>query len=455
MNKKLWGGRFAKKINPLLEKFSRSVQYDYKLAEFDVLGSIAHVQILKKSSILKPGEAAKLIKGLRTILKKIDSGKFKADYSYEDIHSQIQDMLYRSVGPAALKLQTARSRNEQVAFATKLYAKSSILELQEYIIELEIELCVLAKKNKDVIVPGFTHMQHAQPVYLSDHLAAYAEMLKRDYVRLSYIFENIVMTMGSGAIAGTPIPSGMYKLDALKYMPSASAKKAFDIKPTDNSIDTVSDRDFVIDILSALSVLGMHLSRFAEEMIIWATKEFDFVEIDEAYCTGSSLMPQKKNADSLELVRGYSSRLYGNLMSVLTMMKSLPLAYNRDMQLDKEPLFNSIEIVSDELNILKGLVSTLTFNKENIRKYLEDEALYATDLVYYLVGEGVAFKNAHTIIGRLVKHSQDNGLSIKDMTDEELKSFSDKLNRRRIAGLFDPGTSVKSKRSFVRKCTYA
>jgi argininosuccinate lyase len=440
MSKKLWGGRFAKKTDPLVEEFTQSIQYDRKLARYDLFGSMAHVQVLKKAGYLTPAEAGKLVKALGSIYGGLNKGTFKVDPAAEDIHTDIQNKLQGIVGDLALKLHTARSRNDQVVVATKAYCKMEIAKLEAAIAELQSALKALAGRNKDLILPGFTHMQHAQPVYLKDYLTAYVAMLKRDADRLSAISKNIHLTMGAGALAGTPI-------DAKKYNVKIPG---LDIGPTANSLDAVSDRDFVIEILGALALAAMHLSRLSEDLIIWSTKEFDFVEIDEAFCTGSSLMPNKKNADVLEMVRGYTGRLYGNLVSVLVMMKALPLAYNRDMQLDKEPLFGSIEIVLAELKVLKGVIMTLKFNKAKIEEHLEDESLYATDLVYYLVKKGVAFKTAHTIVGKLIKFSLDNAIEIKSMTDSELKHFSEKFHRKDLLRLFNPRVSVESKRSIRR-----
>jgi argininosuccinate lyase len=294
-------------------------------------------------------------------------------------------------------------------------------------------------------------MQHAQPVYLKDYLGAYTAMLARDANRLNYISEHIVITMGAGALAGTPISAEDYALKASEYIKEQGIGSVFNIKPTANSLDSVSDRDFVIEIISALSILAMHLSRLSEDLIIWSTKEFDFIEIDEAFCTGSSLMPQKKNADVLELIRGYTGRLYGNLVGVLTMMKGLPLTYNRDMQLDKEPLFNSFEIVSKELKVLCGIIKTLKFNEDKIEEHLKDESLYATDLVYYLVGLGIPFKNAHTLVGKLIKYSIDNNLAIKEMPEELLKKMlSAKISKKELIKRFSPEFSVESKKSIQR-----
>jgi len=433
MAKKLWGGRFSKKTDPLVEVFTKSIQYDYKIAKYDLLGSLSHVVILKKSGYLTADEALKLGRALHEIFESVRKGIFKPYSKSEDIHTNIQTLLQKKVGNLALKLHTARSRNDQVVFATKLYCKDTMLDLRNDIQKFIKAIKGLVDKNNKIIIPGFTHLQHAQPVWLKNYLQAYVEMLLRDVDRLDYISKHIKITMGAGALAGTPMPALKYG----KYI-------------TSNSLDTVSDRDFVIEIISALSIVAMHLSRLAEDLIIWSTKEFDFVEIDESYCTGSSLMPQKKNPDVLELIRGYTGRLYGNLVSVLTMMKGLPLTYNRDMQLDKEPLFNSFEIVSLELKVLAGLIKTLKFNKAKIEEHLKDESLYATDLVYYLVDKNIPFKEAHTIVGKLVKYSLDNSIEIKDMPENLLKKFSNKFVKKEIIKLFDPLVSVKSKKSIKR-----
>ncbi len=453
MAKKLWGGRFGKNTNPLVEEFTKSIQYDYKLAKYDILGSMAHVEILNKSGYLDREETRILRKGLDSLYARIESEKisFGMRNKEEDIHTYIQNELHKEIGSLSLKLHTARSRNDQVVFATKLYVKMAISEINTNIKELISAFETLASKYSDIIIPGFTHLQHAQPVYLIDYFFAYIDMLKRDINRLNYISQHIRITLGAGALAGTPISAQEYKIKAEEFLQEIKEfKDEFNIEVTVNSLDTVSDRDFVIEIISALSIIAMHLSRLSEDLIIWTTKEFDFIEIDDAYCTGSSLMPQKKNPDVLELIRGYSGRLYGNLMSVLTMMKGLPLTYNRDMQLDKEPLFNSFEIVSKELKALAGLIETLKFKKDKIKEQLKDESLYATDLVYHLIKKGVVFKEAHTIVGKLVKYSVDNSIEIKAMPEDKLKYFSDKLAKEEIVGLFDPKVSVEFKKSIKR-----
>ncbi|UCB57177.1 MAG: argininosuccinate lyase [Candidatus Omnitrophota bacterium] len=435
--KKLWGGRFKKKTNPLVEEFTKSIHYDYKLAKYDLAGSITHVKILEKCGYLTSDETSELETALESIGKEIGKKDFTQNEKCEDIHTYIQNELQKKVGNLALKLQTARSRNDQVVFATKLYCKEeAIPDLQSAIKHLVKAIDKLVDENKNIILPGFTHMQHAQPVYLKDYLGAYCDMLKRDSNRLKYISQNMKVTLGAGALAGTPIKADIYE--------------AADVEAVINSIDSVSDRDFVIEIISALSIVAMHLSRLAEDLIIYSSKEFDFIEIDEAFCTGSSLMPQKKNPDVLELVRGYSGRLYGNLVSMLTMMKGLPLSYNRDMQLDKESLFSSFEIVSQELEVLTGLIKTLKFNKAKIKEHLEDESLYATDLVYYLVDKEVPFAQAHEIAGELYRYSLDNKLGIKGLPQKKLKKFSDKIVKKEIVRLFNPAFSVRSKKSIKR-----
>lgn len=449
MAKKLWGGRFSKPTDPLVEQFTRSIKYDSKLASYDVLGSLSHVGILEKSGYLSIDEANSLTKELNAIFDSIQTGKFNPDPKCEDIHTNIQNILEEKLGDVALKLHMARSRNDQVVFATKLFCKVAVHDLQNDIKGLIEAINGLVQEN-DIIIPGFTHMQHAQPVYLKDYLGAYVEMLKRDVDRLDYISKHIKITMGAGALAGTPINSDEYSVKASEYIKEHEIGDALNIQATNNSLDAVSDRDFVIEIISAIAIVSMHLSRLSEDLIIWSTKEFNFIEIDEAFCTGSSLMPQKKNPDVLELIRGYAGRVYGYLVSVLTMMKGLPLTYNRDMQLDKEPLFNSFSIASNELKVLVGIIKTLKFNKPAIDHHLGDESLYATDLVYHLVKKGEPFKNAHTIIGELIKYSIDSSTNIKDMTQDKLNDFSDKLIKKEMVEFFNPRKSVESKKSIKR-----
>lgn len=451
MAKKLWGARFSKPTNPLVEEFTKSIHFDYKLAKADIIGSLAHVLILGKARFLSNKEVIKLSQGLNSLWQNLNNSTYKIDPKSEDIHTDIQNKLEAKVGNVALKLHTARSRNDQVVFATKVYCKFNIKTTLENINGLMDAFNMLAGKYSQLIVPGFTHLQHAQPVYIKDYLGAYVQMLKRDAVRLEFILKNIKVSLGAGALAGTPIDASKYNIKITQLIKDKKlAKEIFEVIATKNSLDVVSDRDFVIEIMSALAMVGMHLSRLSEDLIIWSTKEFGFVDIDDAYCTGSSLMPQKKNPDCLELIRGYSGRLYGGLMSELVMMKGLSLTYNRDMQLDKEPLFKALEIVNTELKMLAGLVKTLKFNENKILNHLKDEALYATDLVYYLVKRGVAFREAHSIIGKLVKYSLDSKIQIKDLPENMLKNFSSKLIKKDIIKLFNPKVSVESKKSIKR-----
>ncbi len=455
MAKKLWGGRFEKKTDPLVEDFTRSIQYDYKLAPYDILGSIIHVEVLKRAHYLNAAEAASLQRGLKAVAAKLKKNPASpAHQPLEDIHTFIQNQLEKEAGAVSLKLQTCRSRNDQVVLGMKLYCRNQAAMLEKDILGLMEAFMAKGAEYDGLILPGFTHLQHAQPVYAGDYLSAYARMLKRDYARIHSAVEHIEFSFGAGALAGTPVQARHYHVAVKDYAAGLSFASLEDLsvtlKPTANSLDTVSDRDFVIEIVSALSLTAMHLSRLAEDLIIWTTKEFGFIELDDAYCTGSSLMPQKKNPDVLELIRGYAGRLYGHLVGVLTMMKGLPLAYNRDMQLDKEPLFDSFEIVSLELRVLAGLIKTLKFNTDKIESHLKDESLYATDIVYYLVDKKVPFKEAHSIVGRLVKYSLDNEIPIQDLPEDKLKEFSPVFVRGEIVKLFNPVVSVKSRKSVKR-----
>ncbi len=440
MTTKLWGGRFSKGTHKLVEEFTNSIGFDQKLAKYDVIGSLAHIDVLKKSKLLTAAEHKKIQQALNIILKSIENGSFKIDASFEDIHSYVQHLVETKAGKAGLKLHTCRSRNDQIAFDVKAYTLENLFLTQKRIANLKLALENLASQNRTVIIAGFTHLQHAIPVSLKDYLNAYVQMLDRDHIRLQNAIDNIHLSLGAGALAGTFIPAADYQLGKNKLLLKT-------IGPTKNSLDTVSDRDFVIETISALSTIAMHLSRLAEDMILWATKEFNFIDIDDAFCTGSSLMPQKKNPDALELVRGYTGRLYGNLVNVLVMMKGLPLSYNRDMQLDKEPLFDSFEIAQKELAVLAELFKNIKFKNENIAKQLQDESLYATDLSDYLVKNGVAFKDAHKIIGHLIQHTLTSRIEIKTMNDEQLKKFHPKLKQKVIKHIINPKTSVESKKS--------
>ena len=448
MAKKLWGGRFGKKTNPMVEEFTKSIGYDYRLATCDVIGSIAHVQILEKAGFLSSQEAQKLINALKKIYEELKNGKFEFDESSEDIHTNIQNAVEKETGDLALKLHTARSRNDQVLFDLKLFCKFELGRILDLSLALRKSLIKASKNVKDIVIPGYTHLQPAHLVYLEDYIASFAEMIKNDYGRLENIKNGIKLTMGAGALAGTPIGAKLYNKKLTDVLEEAGD---IQIEPPANSLYTISDRDFAIEILAALSIIGMHLSRLSEDLIIWSTREFGFVELDDAFATGSSLMPHKKNPDVLELIRGNTAALYGNLMNILTIMKGLPLTYNRDMQLDKPPLFSSFTIVENELKVLAKLVETLKWNKKALKERIEkDEAIYATDILYHLVKKGVPFKKAHDVVGKLVKYSVDKNKKIRDMKDKELKKFSEKLKHNDIVKITKPGISVKSRISVNR-----
>ncbi|MFH1622804.1 MAG: argininosuccinate lyase [Candidatus Omnitrophota bacterium] len=451
MAKKLWGGRFSKKTDSLVEEFTSSIDIDKELALYDVMGSILHVAVLKEASLISSSEFSKLIKGLSAILNEIKLKKFKVDKSSEDIHSDIQNKLQEKIGTVAMKLHSTRSRNDQVVFDSKLYCKKMTKELIVEIQEFNKSLLKFAKKHKRIILPGYTHLQHAQPISLINYCSAYIEMLKRDKDRLFDLDDRIKVSLGSGALAGTNIVVNKYNKGIKNVCKKIDLGFDKDIFKLENSIDNVSDRDFIIEALSILAIIGMHLSRLAEDLIMWSSSEFGFIELDDAFCTGSSLMPQKKNPDILELTRGNTGKLYGNLNSVLVMMKGLPLAYNRDMQLDKEPLFSSFKIINSELRILSKLIPTIKINKEKVNSQLQDESLYATDLAHFLVTKGVPFSQAHKIVGNLVKFSLFKKVKIKDLNNSQLKNFSAHINKEIIKKLINPIYSVKSKKSAISR----
>src|SRR3989338_3767385 len=375
MKNKLWGGRFSKKTNPLVEEFTKSIQFDKKLVEYDCVGSIAHARILAKCKIIPKKDGARIISGLNSILGEIKKGLFKVDNSVEDIHTAIQNALDKKIGNSGAMLHTARSRNDQVSLDTRMYCKEEIDSILALLAGLKASIKEFAKKNIDIIVPGFTHLQNAQPVLLSHQMLAYCQMLGRDMDRLNDCRKRVdILPLGSCAISGTSLP-----IDR-----NFVAKELGFSKISSNSMDAVSDRDFVIEIIASLAILGMHLSRLSEDLIIWNSQGFGFLDIGDEFSTGSSMMPQKKNPDVLELVRGKCGTLYGSLVEIITVMKGLPLTYNRDMQLDKEPLFKSIEVMESSLRILTALFKGLKVNKNRANELLQEESIYATDIMEYL-----------------------------------------------------------------------
>jgi argininosuccinate lyase len=438
MTKKLWGTRFTKKTSALTDKFTSSISYDKKLAKYDVLGSIAHARMLGKAKIIAASEAKLIVKGLNAILKEIKNAKFKFDYNAEDIHTNINNALKKKIGVVADKLHTARSRNDQVVLDIRMYCKDAIDDLIESIVSLQKSIIEFAKNNSRIIIPAYTHLQIAQCVLLSHHLLAYVEMLERDKDRLSDTKKRTdCMPLGSGALSGTGLPIDReYVKNELGFS-----------KITENSIDAISDRDFIVELLSDLAILSVHLSRIAEDLILWSTKEFNFIDIDFSFCTGSSIMPHKKNPDVLELIRASVGKAVGDLSSVLILMKGLPLSYNRDLQLDKPPLFNSTEALMDILEIFIELFKNIKLNKEVIAKKIEDESLFSVDIVEYLVEKGLSYRQAHDITGRIVKDTLDKGIKISDLELKNLKKYSDKFDLK-VKSILNAWASVSRKTSY-------
>ena len=411
----LWGGRFTKETDKLVYNFNASISFDQKFYEQDIRGSKAHVKMLAKQGILTEEERDKILEGLEGILADVKAGRLAITSEYEDIHSFVEANLIDRIGDPGKKLHTGRSRNDQVALDMKLYTRDEICAIDGELYELLETLLKLMKENLETYMPGFTHLQKAQPVTLAHHIGAYFEMFRRDRERLADIYKRMnLCPLGSGALAGTTYPlDRAYTAELLHFD-----------GPTRNSMDSVADRDYLIELLSAMSTIMMHLSRFCEEIITWNTNEYRFVEIDDAYSTGSSIMPQKKNPDIAELVRGKTGRVYGALISLLTTMKGLPLAYNKDMQEDKELTFDAMDTVKGCIALFNGMVSTMRFNKEIMEASAKNGFTNATDAADYLVNHGVPFRDAHGIIGRLVLYCIDKKCAIDDLRLEELKEIS-------------------------------
>ena len=411
----LWGGRFTKQTDQLVFDFNASITFDKRLFHEDVTGSIVHATMLAKQGILTEEERKSIIEGLTGILEDVDAGKLTIDETQEDIHSFVEATLIDRIGDAGKKLHTGRSRNDQVALDMRLYTRARVAEIDGLLKKLLEAILDTMENNLDTYMPGFTHLQKAQPITLAHHYGAYFEMFKRDRQRLTDIYKRMnYCPLGAGALAGTTYPLDReYTARLLRFE-----------GPTLNSIDSVADRDYLIEFLSALSTIMMHLSRFSEEIIIWNSNEYQFVELDDAYSTGSSIMPQKKNPDIAELVRGKTGRVYGALMALLTTMKGLPLAYNKDMQEDKELSFDAIDTTKGCIALFTGMLDTMKFNKDVMRKSAAHGFTNATDAADYLVNHGVPFRDAHGIIGRIVLYCLDKQMPIDDMSLEELKQFS-------------------------------
>lgn len=411
----LWGGRFTKETDKLVYNFNASISFDQKFFRQDIEGSMAHVKMLAKQSILSENEKNQILLGLESILIDVENGKLTITDEYEDIHSFVEANLIDRVGDVGKKLHTGRSRNDQVALDMKLYTRHEIIEIKGLLKNLLDSILKIMEQNIDTYMPGFTHLQKAQPITLAHHMGAYFEMFKRDRQRLEDIHNRMnYCPLGSGALAGTTYPLDRdYTAQLLDFN-----------GPTLNSMDSVADRDYIIELLSALSTIMMHLSRFSEEIILWNSNEYHFVEIDDAYSTGSSIMPQKKNPDIAELVRGKTGRVYGALMSILTTMKGIPLAYNKDMQEDKELTFDAIDTVKGCVTLFTGMLSTLKFNKDIMKTSAMKGFTNATDAADYLVNHGVPFRDAHGIIGKLVLYCIEKDKALDELSLDELKSIN-------------------------------
>ena len=415
MGGKLWGGRFKTGTDKIAESFNASIHFDKRLFREDIEGSMAYSRMLAKQGIISKDEAATIRNALKEIHGEIERGDFAFDETLEDIHTHIERALIERVGPLGETLHTGRSRNDQIALDERLYVRNSTFRIINLIREFQSSLIGLAEKNHDLIMPGYTHLQRAQPVLLPHHLLAYYEMLKRDKERYGEALRRTnVLPLGSGALAGTTFNIDREFLSKELKMEGITA----------NSMDAVSDRDYMVEFMSISALLMMHLSRLCEELIIWSTQEFDFIEISDAFATGSSIMPQKKNPDIPELIRGKTGRVYGNLISLLTTMKGLPLTYNKDMQEDKEPLFDTVDTVERSLTVLSRLLKEIDFKRENLEKATEKGYLVATDLADYLVSKGMTFRKAHHLVGDMILSAKKKRKELRELDLREMKRFS-------------------------------
>ena len=412
---KLWAGRFGKETDLEVNDFNSSISFDCRLYKEDITGSMAHAAMLGKQGIIAKEESDKIIEGLKGILADIEAGKIHFSQDYEDIHMNVEQILTERIGDAGKRLHTARSRNDQVALDMRLYVKKEIVAIKKEIIDFMEALCESAKNNLETVMPGYTHLQRAQPVTFGHYMMAYANMMRRDVIRLENCLEGMDdMPLGSGALASTTYPIDR---DFVRQQLGFA-------RVTNNSLDGVSDRDYCVELTAALSILMMHLSRFSEEIISWCSWEFKFVELDDAFSTGSSIMPQKKNPDIAELVRGKTGRVYGALMSLLTTMKGIPLAYNKDMQEDKELSFDAIDTVKGCVSLFKGMIATMRFNPKRMEDSAKHGFTNATDAADYLVKKGVPFRDAHGIVGQLVLTCIEKGIALDDLTLDEYKAIS-------------------------------
>jgi len=419
MGEKPWAGRFSLPTDKFVEEFNASIHFDKRFAEYDIKGSMAHVKMLARQGIILDCEAKEILNGLEKVLEEIKSGEFDFKTEDEDIHMAVEKRLRELIGQVAGKLHTARSRNDQVAVDFRMYLRQEIEEVKKYLKALLNIILEKAEKEIDAIMPGYTHLQTAQPILFSHYMMAYFEMFKRDYQRFSDIINRLNYSpLGAGALAGTT-----FNIDR-----EFTAKELGFVAPTLNSLDSVSDRDFALEFLAAASICQMHLSRMSEEFIIFSTSEFAFIELSDDYCTGSSIMPQKKNPDIPELIRGKTGRVYGNMVSLFTTMKGLPLAYNKDMQEDKEPVFDTVDTLKASLKIFSPMIEKMKLNKNKMYSSAKLGFSTATDLADYLVRRGLPFRDAHHVVGRAVAYCLDKGVDLSELTIEELKSFSELIN---------------------------
>ncbi|MRG88268.1 argininosuccinate lyase [Salinibacillus xinjiangensis] len=413
---KLWGGRFTKPTNELVDEYTASIKFDKRLAEQDIKGSLAHVEMLSENNIISKEDAETISKGLKTVAEKIKNNEVHLSEDHEDIHMNVEKLLIDEVGPVGGKLHTGRSRNDQVALDMRIYTREATVLISQLLVDVQESLLEQAKANLDTILPGYTHLQRAQPVRFAHHLMAYVFMFQRDVERLSDSYKRVNQSpLGAGALAGTTFPiDRQYAADRLQFQ---------GICP--NSLDAVSDRDFVVEFLSNSSLISMHLSRLCEEMVQWSSAEFNFIELDDAFCTGSSMMPQKKNPDVAELVRGKTGRVYGHLISLLTMLKGLPLAYNKDMQEDKEGMFDTVDTLKGALALFAPMISTMNVKKENMYQAVIKDFSNATDLADYLVAKDIPFREAHAIVGEIVLNCIQQNKYLLDLPLSEFQQYSD------------------------------
>ncbi|MBI3248659.1 MAG: argininosuccinate lyase [Deltaproteobacteria bacterium] len=416
MKNKAWAGRFVEAANPIMEAFTSSLAFDKRLALYDIRGSLAHCRMLVKQNILTSAEGEKIVKGLESVRRELERQSFAFLPSDEDIHMAIERRLTEKIGPLGGKLHTARSRNDQVLLDVRLYLRDEIASIRQLLSALRTQLARLADRHADVVMPGYTHLQRAQPVLLAHHLLAYFDMLGRDEERLQQCRERVnVLPLGAGALAGTTLPIDRHYVAHLLDFPRVS----------ENSLDTVADRDFLIEFLAHCAILCMHLSRLAEELVLWASGEFGFIELPDAFATGSSMMPQKKNPDVPELVRGKTGRVYGNLFAVLTILKGLPLSYNRDLQEDKEPLFDTVDTVKGCLAVLEAMLPQLVFREDRLREAALGGFTLATDVADYLVEKGLPFRKAHEAVGAVVRWCLAEQKGLEQLTLDEWRRFSE------------------------------